>query len=186
MISWKRWSWNPSRQSHRFLSYQTYNPTKCSTNSCQGQTWSLPTSSPLRFERYFSSKVTVRKCTHLPPQPSLPLTLLESISQVRRCSPPQLLISDDVKSRGTSQRLLANYQPRMHALPSCLGIERLRHGETYAVKHRPWRDPRLRVPPLKGLQWRIKPPRRSSECNYSGGLCPLLHSRINSNWPVCV
>lgn len=27
---------------------------------------------------------------------------------------------------------------------------------------------------------------KTPECNYSRGLCPLLHTRINSNWPQCV
>lgn len=27
---------------------------------------------------------------------------------------------------------------------------------------------------------------KTPECNYIRGLCPLLHTRINPNWPQCV
>lgn len=46
--------------------------------------------------------------------------------------------------------------------------------------------PEMHLSVPKWLLWCIKPFRNLPACNYSRGLCPLLHTRINSNWPQCV
>lgn len=148
-----------------------------------------------QFHPYTSLKATLIKSqsgkwTHFTPQLSLSLTLLSSLSPwVNRYMPtivPRLSCSFQMMSNQEAHhRGWLITSPDAYILAILFGNREIKELRDICCQ-----APTLERPDasftakVASVVYRAfqKPP----ECNYSGGLCPLLHTRINSNWPQCV